>query len=107
MVTIKSVVVLRDESGEQEVYKLVLPAAADIASSKLSVITPNGVAILGRHVGQTVRTRLPGGLRRITIREIRYQPESAASEPRIGVSPNHSCDPRWRQRASSRDVTML
>lgn len=79
VVTMDSVVVLADESGDEDVYTLVFPNEADIAASKLSVIAPIGVAILGKHVGQVVRARVPSGQRRIKIQDILHQPQSEAT----------------------------
>lgn len=71
VVTMNSKVVLRDlETGERETYTLVFPNDADIAEGRLSVLAPIGTAILGEHVGDKVRWRVPSGWRRLKIEEI-------------------------------------
>lgn len=76
VVTMESVVQLRDvTSGDEDVFTLVFPEHANIAESKLSVIAPVGTAIIGRHIGQIVRGRVPSGERRLEIVDILFQPE--------------------------------
>lgn len=76
VVTMNSRVVLSDlETGEKETYTLVFPHEADIAEGRLSVLAPIGTAILGQHVGDVLKWRVPAGVRRLKIEEIVYQPE--------------------------------
>jgi regulator of nucleoside diphosphate kinase len=71
-----STVVLRDlETNEKETYTLVFPDSADIAHDRLSVLAPVGTAILGQHVGDTIRWRVPQGMRRLKVEKVVYQPE--------------------------------
>lgn len=78
VVTMNSTVVLSDlETGEKETYTLVFPTDADIAEGRLSVLAPIGIAILGQHVGDVLKWRVPAGMRRLKIEEIVYQPERA------------------------------
>jgi len=64
------------DSGEEAVYTLVFPANADSASGKISILAPVGTAMLGYRVGDTVEWEVPGGLKRLKIEEIVYQPEA-------------------------------
>ena len=76
VVTMNSTVVLRDlETDEVETYTLVYPNHADIARNRLSVLAPVGTAILGYHVGDVVRWRVPAGVRKLRVDEILFQPE--------------------------------
>jgi regulator of nucleoside diphosphate kinase len=43
---------------------------------KISVLAPIGTAILGCGVGDTVEWRVPGGIKKVRIEEILYQPEA-------------------------------
>ena len=71
-----STVVLRDmDTKEKETYTLVFPDSADIAHDRLSVLAPVGTAILGQHVGDIIRWRVPQGLRRLKVETVVYQPE--------------------------------
>lgn len=77
VVTMDSRIVVHDvDTGEDETYTLVYPSDADIASGRLSILAPIGTAILGQHVGDVVRWRVPGGFRRLEIKAILYQPET-------------------------------
>jgi regulator of nucleoside diphosphate kinase len=65
-----------DTAGEA-VYTLVFPAKADSTSRKISILAPVGTAVLGYRVGDTVEWKVPGGLKRLKVKEIVYQPEAA------------------------------
>ncbi len=76
VITMNSTVRLRDlDTGEVETYTLVYPNEANIANSKLSILAPIGTAILGNHVGDVVRWRVPSGSRQLQVEEILFQPE--------------------------------
>jgi len=62
---------------ESDTYTLVYPVDADIEEGKVSVLAPLGLALLGARVGQVVEFDAPGGLRRLRIQKILYQPEAA------------------------------
>jgi regulator of nucleoside diphosphate kinase len=78
VVTMNSELVYEDvESGAKRVVRLVFPNEADAAAGKISVLAPIGAALLGLHVGQEIEWRVPAGVRRIRVAELRYQPEAA------------------------------
>ena len=78
VVTMHSRVRVRDPKGaDVETYTLVYPDAADINQEKLSVLAPMGAALLGAHEGQVVKFQTPGGVRRLKVVKIVYQPETA------------------------------
>ena len=56
---------------------LVYPEEADLASNKMSILSPIGTAILGYKVGDTVVWEVPSGVTHIFIKEILYQPEAS------------------------------
>ena len=49
---------------------LVFPDEADLASGKVSVMTPVGVALIGLSVGQSIEWRTPGGARSLTVLKV-------------------------------------
>lgn len=78
VITMNSRVLLQDEkTSEQFTYTLVFPADANPSEGKLSVLAPVGTAMLGYSVGQTVEWPTPGGVRRLKIASLLYQPEAA------------------------------
>jgi regulator of nucleoside diphosphate kinase len=78
VVTMNSRVRVRDlESNERETYTLVYPQEANIDEGLLSVLAPLGTALLGATVGDEVEVNAPGGLRRMKVERILYQPEAA------------------------------
>lgn len=75
VVTMNSRVRLEDEREESEMtFSLVFPTEAlddaDFDKMKVSILTPIGLSLLGRRVGDTVEGR-------IKIQELTYQPEAA------------------------------
>jgi regulator of nucleoside diphosphate kinase len=78
VVTMNSRVRLRDlASGQREIYTLVYPPEADIDTNRLSVLAPLGSALLGSRAGQTIKVNAPGGVRRLKVERILYQPEAS------------------------------
>jgi regulator of nucleoside diphosphate kinase len=71
VVTIGSEVTFRDGDRTQTV-RVVLPHDADIASGRVSVVTPVGAALIGLTKGQRIEWRMPGGhLREIEVLDVR------------------------------------
>ncbi|HET8720828.1 MAG TPA: nucleoside diphosphate kinase regulator [Nitrospira sp.] len=78
VVTMNSRVLLTDvETNEEQVYTVVFPSDANVEQRKISILAPIGTAILGYRVGDTVEWPVPGGMRRLRIDEVLYQPEAA------------------------------
>jgi regulator of nucleoside diphosphate kinase len=78
VITMNSRVRLIDlDTGEEMVYALVFPNDADIDQHKISVLAPIGTAMLGYRVGDTFEWEVPGGLARLRVEEILYQPEAS------------------------------
>ena len=46
-------------------------------AGKVSVLAPIGTALLGYRAGETVEWEVPGGVRRLKIEQVLYQPEAA------------------------------
>ena len=65
------------DSSEEMVLTVVFPSEADSGQGKISVLAPIGTALLGHRVGDTVEWRGPGGLRRLKVESVLYQPEAA------------------------------
>ena len=78
VVTMNSIFRLSNlDSGEEVVYTLVFPANADTSNGMISILAPLGTAVLGYRAGDTVEWKAPGGLKRLKLKEIVYQPEAA------------------------------
>ena len=78
VITMNSTVALADlETGEEEIYTLVFPEAANIAAGRISVLAPIGTGMLGYEVGDVFEWVVPAGTRRLQVKEIIYQPEAA------------------------------
>ena len=78
VVTMRSQVRVRDmKSGTEMDISVVFPSEADSEQGKISVLAPIGTALLGYRVGDVVEWKVPGGLRRLKVERILYQPEAA------------------------------
>jgi regulator of nucleoside diphosphate kinase len=79
IVTLNSTVSFRDEQTETEhVATIVHPNEAAPAERRISVLSPMGMALLGRRAGSLTECAMPDGTRRaIRVLELHYQPEAA------------------------------
>lgn len=78
VITMNSKVCLIDlETGEEMIYTLVFPNEADIEQNKISILAPIGVAMLGYRVGDILEWPVPGGVSRLKVKEVLYQPEAS------------------------------
>jgi len=78
VVTMNSRVHLSDlDTGQDLVVQVVFPKDADLASGRISVLAPIGTALIGYRAGDTVEWKVPGGVRRLEIESVLYQPEAA------------------------------
>jgi regulator of nucleoside diphosphate kinase len=76
VVTMNSKVTVYDlDEKEDEVITLVYPWQSDPANNHVSVLAPIGTALIGCHVGQTIKWPTPSGMRRLRIKSLVFQPE--------------------------------
>mgnify|MGYP000907475229 FL=1 len=76
VVTMRSRVLIMLEDEEKEIT-LVYPNEANLSTGKISILSPVGTAIIGYRVGDVVNWLTPGGLKRIRIKKVLYQPEAS------------------------------
>ncbi len=97
VVTMNSTVCLVDlETGEEVVYTLVFPNDADIEQNRISILAPIGTALLGYKVADLVEWQVPGGLSRLEVKEILYQPEANGEEEAEIIDFSPSVQAGWR-----------
>jgi regulator of nucleoside diphosphate kinase len=78
VVTMNSYMRIEDlETGKAESITLVYPTESDMLRSRLSVLSPLGIELIGQRAGDTVEWTVPGGVRRVRIDRVLYQPEAA------------------------------
>ncbi len=83
IVTIDSCVRIQDLSTEEESsYTLVMPHKANMSRGAIAITAPLGRAMLGRKRGDILQFKTPGGLRRVRVVEILYQPEADRAQRR-------------------------
>jgi regulator of nucleoside diphosphate kinase len=81
VVTLHSTVRVRDlDTRAVMVYTVVFPREADVAAKRISVLAPIGTALIGYRVGDVIDWRTPGGIRRLQIEAVLFQPEAAGAE---------------------------
>ena len=77
-VTMNSIVSIKDiDTGEEEVYELGYSGHAGDRKNRISIFAPVGMGLLGCREGDEIEWEVPGGVRRIKVVEILYQPEAA------------------------------
>ena len=64
---------LDTETGEEHGYQIVGDVEAEISEGRLSVSSPFARALIGRHEGDTVTVRAPGGEREYEILRVEYR----------------------------------
>jgi len=80
VVTMNTQLRFRDlENGDVSEVTLVFPCDADIDEGKMSIFSPIGTSLLGYSQGDTIEWPVPGGVRRIKIEAILFQPEAAGN----------------------------
>ncbi|UZE95028.1 nucleoside diphosphate kinase regulator [Alkalimarinus alittae] len=79
IVTMNSTVKFLVESSKEEILlTLVYPKDVDASGKKISILAPVGSALLGLSQGDQIEWPKPGGgLIKVTIKEVTYQPERA------------------------------
>lgn len=73
------------QSQLQDRYTLVLPAQADVARGRISVLAPLGTALLGARVHDVVEWQMPGGLRQLRIEDVRCADARLARPPLVAA----------------------
>ena len=63
IVRMGSTVTYRTDSGQEQEVTLVYPVDADIATGRISIMTPIGTALIGLRVGQSITWRARDGRR--------------------------------------------
>jgi len=61
-----------DESGQEVTYQIVGDYEADINAGMISVRSPIARALIGKHAGDVVEVKIPGGVKSYEILDIRY-----------------------------------
>jgi regulator of nucleoside diphosphate kinase len=78
VVTMNSVVKISFVGEEQQQeFRIVYPDEADFRMKKVSIFAPIATALIGFRVGDLIEWMVPGGLKKIKIDGISYQPEAA------------------------------
>ncbi len=78
VVTMNSIVKVSFLNNKKEVqFQIVYPDQANFKEQKISIFSPIATALIGYQVGDEIEWVVPGGLTKLRIDEIIYQPEAA------------------------------
>lgn len=77
VVTMNSIVKLELANKKTMQVKIVYPWDANLKEQRMSIFSPIATALLGYQVGDEIEWAVPGGMMRVKISEIVYQPEAA------------------------------
>jgi regulator of nucleoside diphosphate kinase len=78
VVTMNSIVKISFVGEErQQEFRIVYPDDADIKKKQVSIFSPVATALIGFRIGDLIEWAVPGGLKKIKIEGISYQPEAA------------------------------
>ena len=79
VVTMNSTLRVYDlDSAEELTFTLSWPEAADPDKSRINVLAPLGMALLGCRVGQTIEWPVPAGILRLRVEAVLFQPEDGS-----------------------------
>ena len=77
VITMNSRVLLKEISKDRQAQvTITYPQDADPREGQISVLSPVGLALLGRQVGDSVSWEVPSGIGNFEIFKIIYQPEA-------------------------------
>ena len=78
VVTMNSEVKLFFENTQKEQsFKIVYPQDANLKENKISIFSPIATALIGYKIGHEIEWIVPGGMTKIKIVDLIYQPEAA------------------------------
>lgn len=78
VVTMNSEVKLFFENTQKEQsFKIVYPQDANLKENKISIFSPIATALIGYKIGDKIEWIVPGGITKIKIVDLIYQPEAA------------------------------
>ncbi|MBX7202432.1 MAG: nucleoside diphosphate kinase regulator [Bacteroidia bacterium] len=78
VVTMNSIVKLSFANNNKQIqFQIVYPDQAQLKENKISIFSPIATALIGYKKNDEVEWIVPGGLTKIKIEEIIYQPEAA------------------------------
>jgi regulator of nucleoside diphosphate kinase len=70
-VRLNSKVRVRELSSQKDMeFSIVMPALANIAEKKISVLTPMGAALIGLCKGERVKWKMPAGIKHFEILDV-------------------------------------
>ena len=78
VVTMNSEVKLFFENTQKvQSFKIVYPQDANLKENKISIFSPIATALIGYKIGDEIEWIVPGGITKIKIVDLIYQPEAA------------------------------
>ena len=70
VIRFNSLVTIQMVNGVEKTFQLVLPEKSDLATNKISILAPMGLALIGYAEKDTVDWQFPNGISTITIAKV-------------------------------------
>ena len=66
-----------EKNKKKQSFKIVYPQDANLKENKISIFSPIATALIGYKIGDEIEWIVPGGMTKIKIVDLIYQPEAA------------------------------
>lgn len=66
-----------ENTQKEQSFKIVYPKDANLKENKISIFSPIATALIGYKIGDEIEWIVPGGMTKIKIVDLIYQPEAA------------------------------
>ena len=66
-----------ENTQKEQSFKIVYPQDANLKENKISIFSPIATALIGYKIGDEIEWIVPGGMTKIKIVDLIYQPEAA------------------------------
>jgi len=77
VVTLNAKILVKDMDTEKEkLVQVVFPPEENLDKGMFSILSPVGIALIGRQTGEIAKWKEPSGLKTVRIEEVANQPES-------------------------------
>jgi len=67
------VTIIELDSKKEKEFQIVMPKEADIRTKKISIYSPMAAAIIGFRIGDEITWKMPSGLKKIKIKDVKSQ----------------------------------
>ncbi len=77
------------DTRKRGLYTLVFPDETNVSTGMISILAPLGIALLGRRKGDVIEARVPGGVRKLKVEDVRKQQQAARKTKPAEIKSSH------------------